>query len=245
MNHSTSPTGQEQQINVRHIMMTTRTAALVAMAILCTTSWAQTPVERVETEQKLVAITFDDGPHAVNTPKLLELFNQNDVKVTFFVVGRNVRKHPELAKRMLAEGHELGNHTTTHADLAKLGDLEKVRKEIEDTQRILKETIGKPALLFRAPFLSHDENVWTVLKGMPSINASRLTTDWREDCTPQSIFDQATRETKAGDIVLMHSWQNKTIEAMPRIIKALQAKGLKLVTVSELLAAAKEKAADK
>ena len=133
------------------------------------------PVERVETEQQLVAITFDDGPHAVNTPKLLELFKKNDVKATFFVIGRSVKRDPELAKRMLAEGHELGNHTTTHADLAKLGDLEKVRKEIEDTQRILMETI----------------------------------------------------------------------EAMPRIIKALQAKGLKLVTVSELLAAAKEKAADK
>jgi peptidoglycan/xylan/chitin deacetylase (PgdA/CDA1 family) len=226
-------------------MMTKRTAILVAMAIMSTTSWAQTPVERVETEQQLVAITFDDGPHAVNTPKLLELFKKNDVKVTFFVVGRNVRKHPDLAKRMLTEGHELGNHTTTHADLAKLGDLEKVRKEIEDTQRILKETIGKPAILFRAPFLSHDENVWTVLKDMPSINASRLTIDWSGESTPQSIFDQATKDTKAGDIVLMHSWPNKTIEAMPRIIKALQAKGLKLVTVSDLLAAAKEKAADK
>lgn len=230
---------------VRHSMMTKRTAILVAMAIMSTTSWAQTPVERVETEQQLVAITFDDGPHAVNTPKLLELFKKNDVKVTFFVVGRNVRKHPDLAKRMLTEGHELGNHTTTHADLAKLGDLEKVRKEIEDTQRILKETIGKPAILFRAPFLSHDENVWTVLKDMPSINASRLTIDWSGESTPQSIFDQATKDTKAGDIVLMHSWPNKTIEAMPRIIKALQAKGLKLVTVSDLLAAAKEKAADK
>ena len=106
--------------------MTKRTAILVAMAIMSTTSWAQTPVERVETEQQLVAITFDDGPHAVNTPKLLELFKKNDVKVTFFVVVRNVRKHPDLAKRMLTEGHELGNHTTTHADLAKLGDLEKV-----------------------------------------------------------------------------------------------------------------------
>ena len=228
-------------------MMTTRTATLVAMAMatISTPSWAQTPVERVETEQQLVAITIDDGPHPVNTPKLLELFKKNGVKATFFVIGRSVKRDPELAKRMLAEGHELGNHTFTHADLAKLGDLEKVRKEIEDTQRILKETIGKPAVLFRAPFLSHDENVWTVLNGMPSINASRLTTDWSGDRTAQSIFYQATKETKAGDIVLMHSWPNKTIEAMPRIIKALQAKGLKLVTVSELLAAAKEKAADK
>jgi peptidoglycan/xylan/chitin deacetylase (PgdA/CDA1 family) len=168
------------------------------------------PVERVETKQQLVAITFDDGPHAVNTPKLLELFKKNNAKATFFVVGKNVRKHPELAKRMQAEGHELGNHTTTHADLAKLGDLKKVRKEIEDTQKILTETIGKPALVFRAPFLSHDKNVWTVLKDMPSINASRLTTDWRGDCTAQSIFEQATQDTKAGDTVL--SAQNLSLQ---------------------------------
>ena len=117
----------------------------MAMAVICTPSWAQTPVERVETKQKLVAITFDDGPHIVNTPKLLELFKKNDVKATFFVIGKSVKRHPELANRMLAEGHELGNHTLTHADLAKLGDLEKVRKQIEDTQGILKDTIGKPA----------------------------------------------------------------------------------------------------
>jgi sialidase-1 len=220
--------------------MTKRTVTLMAIAIMSTTSWAQTPVERVETEQQVVALTFDDGPNPVNAPKLLELFKKHGVKATFFVIGKNVRKHPELAKRMLAEGHELGNHTTTHANLAKLGDLEKVKKEIEETQEILKDTVGKPAAVFRAPFLAHDKNVWTVLKDMPSINASRDTSDWSKDSTTQSIIEKATKHTKAGDIVLMHSWPNKTIEAMPKIIKALQAKGLKLVTVSELLAAAEK-----
>ena len=173
--------------------MTKRTVTLMAIAIMSTTSWAQTPVNRVETEQQVVALTFDDGPHTVNTPKLLELFRKNGVKATFFVIGKNVRKHPELAKRMLAEGHELGNHTTTHANLANLGDLKKVKDEIETTQKILKETVGKPAAVFRAPFLSHDKNVWTVLKDMPSINASRGTSDWSKDCTTQSILDKATK----------------------------------------------------
>jgi peptidoglycan/xylan/chitin deacetylase (PgdA/CDA1 family) len=223
-------------------MMKIRTATLVAMAmvIICTTSWAQTPVERVETEQPLVALTFDDGPNPVNAPKLLALFKKTGVKATFFVNGNNVRKHPELAKRMVAEGHELGNHTTSHPDLAKLGDLEKVRKQIEETQTILKETVGKPAAVFRAPFLSHDKNVWAVLNGMPAINASRDTRDWSNKSTVESIVKAATQDTKAGDIVLMHSWPGKTIQAMPEIVKVLQAKGLKLVTVSELLAAAEK-----
>ena len=105
--------------------MTKRTVILMALAIISTTLWAQTPVERVETKQPLVALTFDDGPNPVNTPKLLALFKKTGVKATFFVTGNSLRKHPELAKRMVAEGHELGNHTTTHADLAKLGDLER------------------------------------------------------------------------------------------------------------------------
>ena len=223
-------------------MMTTRTATLVAMAmaIICTTSWAQTPVERVETEQPLVALTFDDGPNPVNTPKLLALFKKTGVRATFFVNGNSLRKHPELAKRMVAEGHELGNHTSSHPDLAKLGDLEKVRKQIEETQTILAETVGKPAAVFRAPFLSHDKNVWAVLNGMPAINASRDTRDWSNKSTVESIVKAATQDTKAGDIVLMHSWPGKTIQAMPEIVKVLQAKGLKLVTVSELLAAAEK-----
>jgi peptidoglycan/xylan/chitin deacetylase (PgdA/CDA1 family) len=224
--------------------MTKRTVTLLmATAIMSTTSWAQKPVERVETDQPLVAITFDDGPNPVNGPKLLALFKKTGVRATFFVNGNNLRKHPELAKRMVAEGHELGNHTTSHANLAKLGDLEKVRKQIEETQTIMKETVGKPAAVFRAPFLSHDKNVWTVLNGMPAINASRDTKDWSKDSTVESIIDKATKETKAGDIILMHSWSGKTIEAMPKIVKALQAKGLKLVTVTELLAAAKKPAA--
>jgi len=196
------------------------------------------PVTKVATSKPLVALTFDDGPHAVNTPKLLALFKKHNAKATFFVSGSSVKRHPKLAARMLAEGHELGNHTTRHYDLAKK-DAATVRKEIESTQAAVLEATGKAPVVFRAPFLSHSPDVWKVLGElkMPAINASRYTDDWKGTITAKEILEKATAKTGPGDIVIMHSWQNKTVQAMEDIIKRLQARGCKLVTVSQLLAA--------
>ena len=194
------------------------------------------PIDKVKTKQPLVALTFDDGPNPTNAPKLLDLFKKNNAKATFFLIGANVKKHPKLARRMLAEGHELGNHTTNHTNLGDR-DAGTVRAAIESTQAIIKETVGKAPVVFRGPFLAYNEHVWTVLNdlNMPAINASQDTRDWSNASTVKSIIDKAVSKTVPGDIVLMHSWPGKTIEAMPEIIKRLQAKGYRLVTVSELL----------
>ena len=204
--------------------------------------WPAKPISKVNTKQLLVALTFDDGPNPTNTPKLLDLFKKNNAKATFFVSGSSVKKHPKLAGRMLAEGHELGNHTTTHANLGK-ADAAKVRQEIESTQAIVKKAAGRAPVVFRGPFLSYNEHVWAVLKElhMPAIDASKYTDDWKGSITAEAILDKATSKIAPGDIVIMHSWQGKTIEAMPEIIKRLQAKGYKLVTVSELLKASDSK----
>ena len=198
--------------------------------------WPRRPIDNVKTKQPMVALTFDDGPNPVNAPILMDLFKKHNAKATFFLIGANVRKRPELARRMLAEGHELGNHTTRHTNLAKK-DARTVREAIESTQAIIKETVGKAPVVFRGPFLAYNEHVWTVLNdlNMPAINASQDTRDWSNASTVKSIIDKAVSKTVPGDIVLMHSWPGKTIEAMPEIIKRLQAKGYRLVTVSELL----------
>ena len=197
------------------------------------------PVTRVKTPKPWVALTFDDGPHATNTPKLLEMFRKHNARATFFVSGSSVKRHPKLAARMLSEGHE---HTMNHPNLGK-SDAEKVRREIESTQAIVKEATGKAPVVFRAPFLAHNEHVWKVLGElqMPAINASRYTDDWKGTITTEEIIEKATANTRPGDIVIMHSWQGKTVLAMGEIIKRLQAKGYRLVTVSELLAASENK----
>ncbi len=198
---------------------------------------ANKPIRRIETSEPVVALTFDDGPHPENTRKLLDLFKKEGVKATFFVLGKNVKKHPELAKAIVAGGHEIANHTMNHPALPKLKTDEAVKKEIEDNQKMVKQETTKVPTIFRAPFLQYDARTWKVLNALkiPGINASIVTHDYMKSATVSSITTQATDKTRAGDIIMLHTWQNKSVEAMPEIIKRLKAKDLRFVTVSELL----------
>jgi peptidoglycan/xylan/chitin deacetylase (PgdA/CDA1 family) len=212
-------------------------ASLFAAAPSARAADAQQPVTRVATKQKVVALTFDDGPNPENAPKYLKLFKEEGVKATFFVVGNNVARQADLAKQMLAAGHEIGNHSMDHANLAQLKTEEDVRGNIARAQAAIKEAVGAEPKVFRAPFIAHDEKTWRVLGALklPSVGARLDTRDWDGRSTVDSITDAATISATAGDIVLMHEWSAKTLEAMPEIIKRLKAKGFAFVTVSELL----------
>ena len=102
-------------------------------------------------ESQHIALTFDDGPNPRTTPIILEELRKRKIKATFFLVGEKVEKHPELAKRIVEEGHDIGNHSYTHINLANL-DKQGVKKEIEFTQGIIKKTTGKRPVLFRPPY---------------------------------------------------------------------------------------------
>lgn len=193
--------------------------------------------DSIPTDQPLVALTFDDGPDAKYVPRMLELFNQEGVRATFYVLGKNVKKHPDMTRRILSEGHELGNHSVTHANLAKAKHINTVREEIENTQKIIKEVTGSEPVTFRAPYIAYDKEVWMVIgeNDLVTINANRWTNDWEKTATAEIILNRATKNTKAGDIILLHSWNKETFEALPQIIADLKAKGLEMVTVSEML----------
>ncbi|WP_269522199.1 polysaccharide deacetylase family protein [Coraliomargarita parva] len=201
------------------------------------------PIKRVETSEPVVALTFDDGPKDGINLKMLDLFKQEGIHVTFFDVGRMVRKYPEIARRTIAEGHEIGSHSVSHPKIPLLDSMEEVRAQIVDNQAIIKEAIGTEPKVFRAPYVMHDKRMWEVLDelGLPSIGASIGTSDWDHASTVESITDKATLKTQAGDIVLMHCWSPQTLEALPEIIRRLRAKGLRFVTVSELLALEEKK----
>lgn len=212
--------------------------SLLALATLAvSTVFAAHPVRSVATDQPVVALTFDDGPHETRTARLLELFARENVRVTFFEIGRNVAKHPELARAVVAAGHEIGNHSQTHANLAKLADLAAVRAELVESQTIIREATGVTPVVFRAPFLAHGPDLWTVLGELklPSIVADITTKDWDTAVTREQIIETAA-QAGPGSIVLMHTWREDTVEAMPEIIARLRAKGLRFVTVTELLA---------
>jgi len=102
-------------------------------------------------DQPYIAMTFDDGPSAENTPRLLEMLKQRNIKATFFLIGQNVASNPDLVRRILAEGHEIGNHSWTHPQLSKLSD-QRVSSEITKTQDAIKDASGFTPTLLRPPY---------------------------------------------------------------------------------------------
>lgn len=221
--------------------MLSRLLPFSALAIaLMTPLAAQSPVKSVKTDRPVVALTFDDGPHPVQTQVLLDLFAREKIKVTFFEIGKNVVARPELARAIHAAGHEIGNHSRTHPRLGDMTDLDAIRAELADTQSAIAEATGFTPVIFRAPYISHGPALWTVLGEMklPSISASISTSDWDSKVTKEMIVERASA-AGPGDIVLMHTWPEKTAAALPEIIANLRAKGLQFVTVSQLLALSK------
>lgn len=212
---------------------------LALLACLMAPLAAQTAIRTVKTDQPVVALTFDDGPHPTQTQVLLDLFAREKIKVTFFEVGKNVAKHPELARAVLAAGHEIGNHSKTHPQLGGKTDIALVRPEVVETQAIIKDATGFTPVLFRAPFLSQGPALWTVLGELklPSIAAAHSASDWDGAVTTEQIIENCGK-AGPGDIVILHTWPKKTADALPEIITRLRAKGLRFVTVSELLALA-------
>ncbi len=193
-------------------------------------------------ESKKIAITFDDGPHPVYTPEILEILAEYGVRATFFVVGENAEWYPELVRKELAAGHEIGNHTYSHANLRKSG-YNTVLAEILDMENAVYENAEYRCHLLRPP---------GGLYGDPVCHAAEMldytvilwsidTRDWAH--TPRkTIVDTVLNQVKSGDIILFHDYigggDSPTPDALRRILPELISRGYRFVTVSELLASA-------
>jgi peptidoglycan/xylan/chitin deacetylase (PgdA/CDA1 family) len=194
----------------------------------------------VHVDGPYVAMTFDDGPSATLTPKLLDLLAARHLKATFFVIGQNVADHPEIVQRAAREGHEIGNHSWSHPYLAKLSD-EAVRRELRRTDEAIKNATGVRPSLLRPPYGSltarqkrwiHDEFGYEIILW----DVDPL--DWKRP-GPITVCNRIVKETRPGSIVLSHDIHPGTIEAMPATLNQLETKGFKFVTVSELIGMAK------
>ncbi len=190
----------------------------------------------VHVDGPYIATTFDDGPSATLTPKLLDLLAAHHIKATFFVIGENVAEHPEIVERAAHEGHEIGNHSWSHPNFAKMSD-EGVRRELRRTDDAIKSAIGARPTLLRPPYGSltarqkrwiHDEFGYQIILW----DVDPL--DWKRP-GPAVVCNRILKETRAGSIVLSHDIHPGTIVAMPRTFDQLEAKGFKFVTVSELI----------
>ncbi len=190
----------------------------------------------VHVDGPYIALTFDDGPSATLTPKLLDLLAAHHIKATFFVIGENVAEHPEIVSRAAREGHEIGNHSWSHPNLGKMSD-ESVRRQLQQTDDAIKSATGKRPTLMRPPYGSitarekrwiHDEFGYDII--LWDVDPY----DWKRP-GPAVVRARILKETRPGSIVLSHDIHPGTIEAMPSTFDELEAKGFKFVTVSELI----------
>lgn len=192
----------------------------------------------ITSKDKLVALTFDDGPGKF-TAELLDYLAAHHVHATFFLIGRNAARYPALIKRMDAEGHAIGNHTQNHARLPRLSAAG-VKKEIGDCNAVIRAAVGHDAVMLRAPGGNANATVKAVAKdmGLPIAYWSVDTRDWQSRNTDKivSAAFAARGGIKDGSIVLMHDIYRTTVDAAKIIIPRLEAQGYRFVTVPQLLA---------
>src|SRR5213593_1828858 len=190
----------------------------------------------VHVDGPYIAMTFDDGPSATLTPKLLDLLAARHIKATFFVIGENVAEHPEIVARAAREGHEIGNHSWSHPNFAKMSQ-ENVRSQLQRTDDAIKNATGQRPTLLRPPYgsITEREKRWIHDEfGYEIILWDVDPLDWKRP-GPAVVRARILKETRPGSIVLSHDIHPGTIEAMPSTFDELEAKGFKFVTVSELI----------
>ena len=181
---------------------------------------------------KKIALTFDDGPHPVYTPVLLDGLAKRKVKATFFITGENAEAYPELVKRMQEEGHLIGNHTYSHIQLTQ-GNREKFKGELVKTNEIIEEITGQGVTYVRPPYGSWDKSFEKELNMIPVLwNIDPL--DWC--CNDASCVIRKV-ESAAGEdaIILLHDSYPSTVTAALQIVDDLQQRGYVFVTVEEIL----------
>lgn len=191
----------------------------------------------VNTSRKVVALTFDDGPHPKLTPQLLDLLQREGVHATFFVLGSLATEHPEILQRMASEGHEVANHSWDHPRLPRLS-AEKFGHQIQDTTDIIEKATGQKVTLMRPTYGLYNERVEHALindYGLDVILWSVDPNDWKKPGAGV-VARRLVTGAHPGAILLAHDIHPGTIAAMPETISQLKARGYEFATVSELLA---------
>jgi peptidoglycan/xylan/chitin deacetylase (PgdA/CDA1 family) len=194
-------------------------------------------ISRGPTNLPYVAMTFDDGPNPRNTPRLLDMLRQRNIKATFYVIGRNVDLYPQVVRRIVAEGHEIGNHTYDHRLLTKmsnsevLSQLTRTRDAVARAAGVVPRTLRPPygALTQRQRQFVHEQ------LGYPTVLWSVDPRDWKRP-GPSVVTSRILRAANNGAIILSHDLHSQTVDAMPATLDGLLRKGFKFVTVSQMIA---------
>ncbi|MDO3681097.1 polysaccharide deacetylase family protein [Paenibacillus ehimensis] len=193
-----------------------------------------------------VALTFDDAPDTTFTPQVLDVLKKHQVRATFFLVGAQAEKHPEMVKRIVREGHVIGNHSYSHKLFTKLSD-DLFQSQVLQTQQALKRLIGYSPRLLRPPYgeISESQLLWASEHGYRIVNWNVDSLDWKQ-LGPEKVTSNILTNVKPGSIILQHSGGgpgqdlNGTVKALPTVIQTLKSRNLKIVTLPELLRVSKQ-----
>jgi cellulose synthase/poly-beta-1,6-N-acetylglucosamine synthase-like glycosyltransferase/peptidoglycan/xylan/chitin deacetylase (PgdA/CDA1 family)/spore germination protein YaaH len=199
---------------------------------------------------KVLCLTFDDGPDPLYTPQVLDILRSHGVRATFFIIGANADQNIDLVKRAYAEGHDIGNHTYTHPNIAAVSE-ERAALELSTTERIIENALGVSTVLFRPPY-NADSQPQTPEEILPVLRAQKAgyvtvgeridPRDWVKGVTADEIVSEIGSELRAdedpGHVILLHDAggdRSATVAALPRILDGLLAQGYRFVPLSELL----------
>lgn len=194
---------------------------------------------------KELVLTFDDGPDAQYTPQILDILKKYKIKAAFFIVGENGEANPDIIERIYREGHELGNHTFTHPNVADVSAA-RTKMELNTTQRLVQELTGHSMLMFRPPYVA-DAEPSTPNELLPILRAQQEgytmigelidPSDWEEPGV-KTIINRVLQELPSGNVILLHDAggnREQTVKALPTIIETLEKKGYKFVAIHDLL----------
>ena len=189
-----------------------------------------------DTTKKVVYLTFDEGYEAGYTPKILDILKENNVKAAFFVTGPYVKEHADLVKRMVEEGHIVGNHTVNHSSLPTLSD-EKVKEEITKLGDMFKELTGKKMKYFRPPKGEYSERTLYLTKslGYRTVFWSLAMADWQPlPGGPEESYNTVIRRLHPGAVILLHAVSKDNVIALVIIIKSVKAEGYEFKTLDDI-----------
>lgn len=185
-----------------------------------------------DSSTKKIALTFDDGPNPTTTPKILATLKEQQIHATFFQLGKNVAAHPELAKQVHDEGHEIGSHTYNHVQLNK-ADEQTIQKEIVETDRAIYQAMGLLPQFIRPPYGAVNATV-AKLAGRPIIQWDVDSRDWATKNAAKTLA-QIQQTVSPNGIILLHDIQPSTAAVLPQLIDWLKAQGYEFVTIDQLL----------
>lgn len=193
------------------------------------------PIYCTERAEKVISISFDASWGADKTIPILDLLDKYHVKTTFFLVGSWVEKYPDMVREIHARGHEIGNHSDTHAHMNQLSDAE-IRRELKDMSERAQAITGVRPTLFRPPYGEYNNRVISISRaeGYEAVQWSIDSLDWKDRGT-QDIIRQCTHHVENGDIVLFHNDSNDILNALPSVIEHYQALGYTIIPVSDIL----------